>query len=299
MSDPIAVDLGWRLLTDDDREREYSPSSCVGGDLTPFLTEYAQASERARRWCDDAGRPVQTVAYGPRESQTLDLAVPAVGTASPVLVFIHGGYWQELSKLDSFFPAPDFVTRGVAYAAVDYTLAPAATLDEIVAECRAALAILGDRAASLGIDPGRIVVAGSSAGAHLAAIVNLAPSAIPASGLVLLSGIFELEPLIGTSINDALHLDRDTARRNSPARLDIAHPPPAIVAVGENETEQFKRQSGLFARHLEASGSDVLELEAAGRNHFDIVLDLGRIESPLGRAVHRLLESTGNDHAER
>ena len=104
-----------------------------------------------------------------------------------MIVFIHGGYWQELSKRESFSPAASFVSRGIAYAAVDYTLAPTATIDEIVAECRAASAALHAAASDLDVDPERIVLAGSSAGAHLAAMVCLDPRATwrPA-GLVLI-----------------------------------------------------------------------------------------------------------------
>lgn len=293
----MTVELDWRRLTAADREREYSPSSCIGGDLTPVLTEYADASERARQWCAATGRPVRSIAYGPRTSNTIDLAVPASGGPSPLLLFVHGGYWQELSKHESFFAAPDFLSRGIAFGAVDYTLAPTIALDEIVSECRAAIAHVRDGAQTLGVDADRIVIAGSSAGAHLAAMVGLASvddGSSPAAGLVLLSGVYELEPLIGTSIDGALRLDPVAAGRNSPLRLDIVDaPPPAVVAFGENETEQFKRQSRLYADRLETAGGEVVELEVHGRNHFDIVFDLGRTDTPLGSAVRRLIGPTG------
>ena len=110
--------------------------------------------------------------------------------------------------------------------------------------------------------------------------------------MVLLSGIYELEPLVGTPINNALDLDLEASHRSSPARLRITSPPSTLVAWGANETDQFKRQSRLFAQSLLAAGAQTIEHEVAGRNHFDILTDLGREASELGAAVHRLIEST-------
>jgi arylformamidase len=293
MSDETFSDqLGWRSFSDADRHREYSPSSCVGGEIQPFLTEYAEASATARSWAREQGFELRTLCYGASESQTVDVVTPD-GDLVPLVVFIHGGYWQQLSKLDSFAPAQDFLSRGVAYAAVDYTLAPSATVEEIIAECRRAVSMIREKADDLGIDADRIVIAGSSAGGHLTAMVALDPTISwrPAA-MVLLSGVYELEPLIGTPMNDALDLDLTAARRSSPARLRIASPPRALVAWGENETAQFKRQSRLFAERLRAAGANTTQHEVAGRNHFDILTDLGREASELGAAVHRLIEST-------
>jgi arylformamidase len=285
-------ELDWRSLSTEDREREYSPSSCVGGDIQPFLTEYADGSDSARSWCRERGLELQTLSYGSLASQTIDIVVPATEPA-PLVVFIHGGYWQELSKRESFSPAPGFLSHGMAFAAVDYTLAPFATVEEIVTECRQAIATIRSQADGLGINANRIVVAGSSAGGHLTAMISLDPDTSwrPAA-MVLLSGIFELEPLIGTNINDALDLDVPAAHRCSPAQFALTSPPPAVVAWGEHETSQFKRQSHLFAQLLRAADGDTTELEVAGRNHFDILTDLGDGSSQLGAAVIRLIEST-------
>jgi arylformamidase len=287
----------WSSLRPADLEREYSPSSCEGVDIGHLLDEYSQASDDARGWCLRQRRPILTDAYGPLGSQTFDLVTPERERA-PLIVFIHGGYWQELSKLESFGPAPDFVSQGIAYAALDYTLAPDATVDEIVVEVRQALTTIYNRADDLNIDADRIVVAGSSAGAHLAAMASLDPTSDwrPA-GLVLLSGIYELEPLIATTINDALRLDVAAANRNSPARIKIADAPPTIVAWGSVETDQFKRQSHFFGRRLAAAGQPPTHIEVDGRNHFDILTDLGDMSTQLGSAVDRLIESTKENHA--
>jgi arylformamidase len=269
------MDLDWRRLGDAEREREYSPSSCIGGDYMPYIRAYAERSAAALR-----AHPPTTIQYGSTAPQTLDLFEPQGVSAPPVLVFFHGGYWQELSKRESAFAAIDCLAHGIAYAAVDYTLAPSATLSGIVAECRAALAPLGRF--------GNMVVAGSSAGAHLAAMVALEAGA-RIKGAVLVSGVYELEPLIGTSINDALGLDAAEAASNSPLRAALGGFPPSLVCWGDNETGQFKRQSLVFANAVRAAGGDCTAFECAGRNHFDVILDLADASTELGRRTLELI----------
>ena len=286
----------WRDLDSDSLERAYSPSSCIGGDYQPYVEAYAERSAVAR-----ATLPWQTHRYGPAAAQRLDLYLPpaaASGTRPPpLLVFIHGGYWQELGKDQSAFAAVDCVQQGIAHAVIDYTLAPLATLPQIVAECRLAVRWLHDQAGALGFDARRIVVAGSSAGAHLAAMV-----ALPGAGTggdegsagcvratVLVSGIFELEPLLGTAINAALGLTLPVAQAMSPALQPLAGLAPSIVCWGAVETDEFKRQGRDFAAGLQAAGSACQAFEVPARNHFDIVLDLAKPDTLLGRQVLALL----------
>jgi arylformamidase len=292
MTDPADWQLAWQRLSRDDRESAYSPSSCIGGNYQPYIRAYADLSAAARR----SHRPA-TLRYGTTERQALDLFVPDGVARPPVLVFFHGGYWQELSRQDSAFAAPQCLARGIAYAAVGYTLAPAATLSDIVAECRAAVAWLARFGETVGVDPCRIVVAGSSAGAHLAAMTALAPppgaaGSSPVKGAVLVSGIYDLEPLIGTSIDAALGLDPATAARNSPRHLSLKGFAPSLVCWGEIETDQFKRQSRAFARALRDAGADCVDFECVNRNHFDVILDLADPATVLGRQVVALIHST-------
>ena len=267
------VPLGLELPPTE-RETEYSPSTRLPSrDLQPFLDDYRARSDEAH-----LSVPARTVRYGPEPSNTSDLGLPSArptGSAAPLHVFIHGGYWQQLSKLDSYFPAPACIGRGQAFAAVDYTLAPAATVDVIVDECVAALRHLRSIAADHGLDPGAITVSGSSAGAHLAAMATgrLAPAERPA-GLILVSGVYDIEPLVGTSINDALGLDRPAARALSPLLLPVDGFPPTVVAFGDDETDEFKRQSRAMTDRLTAAGVAVAEHEIPGRNHFDVVFDI-------------------------
>ena len=272
------MDLDWRALSAGDREREYSPSSCIGGNYQPYIRVYIERSAAARR-----AHPPTTIRYGSTERQTLDLFIPEGVAQPPVLVFFHGGYWQELSKRDSAFAASHCLAAGIAYAAVDYTLAPSATLSAIVEECRAAVASLSR------FD--RLVVAGSSAGAHLAAMAAFVGDQ-RVKGAVLVSGIYDLEPLIGTSISAALGLDPAMAARNSPLRRPLKGFPPSLVCWGESETDQFKRQSRAFAGALREAGTECAAFECPGLNHFDVILDLADPATLLGRRTLDLIQST-------
>lgn len=285
-------------LSAEEREREYSPSSCIGGNYAPYIEQYATLSEAALK---GASRHVE-LAYGSAAAHKLDLFLPEHGDSDslpPLLLFIHGGYWQELSKASSLFSAPDCTDAGIAFAAIDYTLAPQASVHDIVLECRKALRWLHQHGEELGFDPQRIVVSGSSAGAHLAAMCCLRgwkddadlPVGAPAAA-VLVSGIYELQALIGTSINEALSLDVESAQAISPQQLDLTGFPPAIISWGEIETSEFKRQSQAFADALNTLGAQYLPpIEMPARNHFDVILDQARPNTRLGDATHALFAS--------
>jgi arylformamidase len=254
----------------DAREREYSPSSMIGGNYGPFIDRYRAESDAALR-----ALPVQRdLAYGTSLRERLDYFPAPAGAVRPgLLVFIHGGYWQELSKAESAFLAPAWHAAGVAHAVVDYTLAPAASVAQIVEECVAAIAWLHARATDLGFAADAMVIAGSSAGAYLAAACA-ARGATPLRGIVPVSGVYDLSPLIGTSINDALGLDQASA-----ATLNLLDGRrrfcPAVVAWGEIETAAFKQQSQRFAMAVAAGGAPCTTFEVPGRNHFDVIHELG------------------------
>ncbi len=276
----------WREMDAETVQREYSPSSAIGGDLAPFIKAYQAESEKAYTACST----VKTLRYGASDTNAIDIALPESGEACPLIVYLHGGYWQQLSKRESFFGAEWFVDRGVAYAAIDYTLAPDASLTEIVAECRAAFVALFDLSAKLNIDPARIYVAGSSAGAHLSAMccIGVDDGYRPA-GAILLSGIFELEPFVGVTDNKAVGMDVTEARANSPLLLGIDDFPPTIISWGEIETAEFKRQSRALGAKLKSQRRAVEIFESPDRNHFDVVHDMYDPETKLGQSIQALL----------
>ena len=264
-------------------DRQLSPSTLVG-DVAALLDGYATRSARAR-----AELPFRTLRYGPGPRATLDL-FPAPRPGAPLLAYLHGGFWQEMSKDDFSFPALDLVPAGAAYAAVGYDLAPHITLDEIVAQVRTGLSWLLSHADQFGVDPRRIHLGGGSAGAHLVAMALLegwagAPPAELFAGAALTSGVYDLEPIQESYVNAALRLDAEATARNSPIRWLPARLPPLIVARGGRETEEFARQHDLLVAAATQRGTPVQDLVVSHRNHFDITFDLGDPDTELGKAV--------------
>ena len=160
-------------------------------DHAAIFARWAETSAEARA-CLGAELDV---AYGTEAGTTLDIfpAAPRDGRASPILTFIHGGYWQALDKSDSSFLAPAFVAAGIAFVTLNYSLAPAADMDRIVAQIRAAHLWLRDNATHFGGDPATMFVFGHSAGGHLTA---LAMAEAPVKGGCSISGLYELEAVV-------------------------------------------------------------------------------------------------------
>ena len=160
--------------------------------------------------------------YGDGPNMSLDI-FPQPGTSHPIVLFIHGGYWRAMDK-DSFaYPAIGLNDAGGVYVSVNYALAPSVTLDEIVEQCRQAVVWVHQNAEKYGGDPDRIHISGHSAGGHLTAMMlstdwaKLGAAEIKLAGGIAISGIFELVPLLETSINDGVQLDQTAALRNSPS----------------------------------------------------------------------------------
>ncbi len=272
-----------------EREKAYSPSSAIGGNYMPFIQSYVDRSAQAF-----AQVPcIKDLRYGDAQCALIDYFPAPENTpdqAPGLLVFIHGGYWQELSKNESSFLAPAWHAAGFAHAVVGYTLAPQARVGDIVAQCKAALQYLRDQASILGHDAQRIVVAGSSAGGYLAAACA-ADASLGIAGFVSISGIFDLRPLVGTSINDALTLSMQEAAQLSALIQGVARVP-GVIAYGQVETDAFKQQSAALAAYLRSSGQTCQPLEMAGRNHFDVVHDLSDAQSALFAAAHALFDGS-------
>ena len=256
-------------------DREYSPSSAASGDIGGYLRRYAALSAEA------AGSPgfLPGVSYGDHPDEVLDLLTAADGGPAPLHVFIHGGYWQALGQRDFAFIGPAFRRRGVAFASLNYTLAPAASIGEMIGQCRRALVWLFRNATGLGVDPARLTISGHSAGAHLCAMLlatdwpalGLPPDII--KGALLISGIYDLEPIRLSYVDLPLRLTAEDVAAWSPMLLDLPYRGPVTVVWGENDTAEFRRQSRDFAERLSTPARAVGRDEFSGLNHFDIVFD--------------------------
>ena len=262
------------------------------------VPEHAQIIERwqkASAWAREQSSCRIDVAYGESTAERLDV-FPSPNSNAPVLVFIHGGWWRSLDKRDHSFVAPAFNQAGAMVVLPNYALWPAVSIDEIALQMVRALAWTFRHAAIYGGDPKRIVVAGHSAGGHLAAMLLNCdwPSVgrdLPASlvsAALSVSGLFDLEPLRHTPHLQAdLRLTPDAVERLSPARFK--RPNGVLNAVvGGLESEEFLRQTQLIQS---AWGRGVVPVCEAieGCNHFDILQDLADPNTHLHRLARDLL----------
>ena len=250
------------------------------------IAGWARDAAAFREAAGAAGRHERTV-YGAGGRCTLDLFAPAEDrTPGAALLFVHGGYWQGLDP--SFFShlARGLTLRGHLVAVAGYDLCPAVRLSAIVDEVRTACAALAGRGR-------RPVVAGHSAGGHLAACMlatdwpafaGLPPGFVPAASAI--SGLFDLVPLLSTSVNDALGLDPEEAWRLSP--LGWSAPPGLVLdaTVGEAEGEEYHLQGRAIAQAWGAGGTATRYAAVPG-DHFTVVAPLA---DPASAMTGRLAE---------
>jgi arylformamidase len=242
-----------------------------------LFQRWAQASAAAREgstWLADQR-------YGPTAGQVLDV-FPARAPGSPVLVFIHGGYWRSLDKADHSFVAPVFLQAGAAVVVPNYDLCPAVGIADIALQMAQALVWVHDHAADWGGDARRIVVVGHSAGAHLAAMLlacrwKLLRNDLPAHLLTRamgISGLYDLEPLRHAPFLQAdLRLDAAEARRLSPAYYARPRQGRLVAVVGADESPEFLRHNQLIRDCWGPSSVPVCEA-VPGRHHLDVLHDL-------------------------
>ncbi|MDE0388603.1 MAG: alpha/beta hydrolase [Rhodospirillales bacterium] len=255
-------------------------------DFEDYFAVWEAESERVR----ESLTCTIDVRYGTGPNMTADL-FPAPAAGAPIQVFIHGGYWRAMDKDVHSFPAEGFVAAGGAAVSLNYALAPAVTLDTIVEQCRIAIEWIADHAGWLNGDPDRIFVSGHSAGGHLTAMmlctdwaVRRRPAGLVKGGTAI-SGIFDLAPIMETSINDDVRLDNASAARNSP----IHHLPeagaPLIAAVGAAETPAFVAQNRAFAEAWQARRFEATVMEIEGLHHYNVVNEMGRPGTALTQAA--------------
>jgi arylformamidase len=281
------------MLTPEQLDREYNARAAIPDHPRIFARWRAESIE-----VRDALRYEADYYFGPSSAEALDF-YPAATPGAPLLVFIHGGYWRSLDKQDFSFLAPAFVNAGVAVAMPNYGLAPVTSIEDMVRQMLRALTWLYRTGPQLGVDLRRIVVAGHSAGAHLAAMMlaadwpRWAPD-LPADllcGALCISGIYDLQPLVRAPfLQTDLRLDDRTAQFVSAVRYRPRLATPLVTAVGGNESAEFKRQNRLIG---EAWSHCVRQdLPLPGRHHLASVEALGDARHPLFHAALGLLGKT-------
>tara|TARA_E500000178_G_C16922769_1_gene708010 strand:+ start:254 stop:1117 length:864 start_codon:yes stop_codon:yes gene_type:complete len=277
----------YRNFNQEELDNQYRASATVPN-IQLFIDQYISLSSDAQMNLDC----ILDLKYGPGDEETLDLFPVPKQKSSPLFIFIHGGYWRMLSKNESSFMAPNLVRKKVAVAAINYTLAPYAKIDQIVSECRRSIKWLYDNATNYGIDREQIYVGGSSAGGHLTGMMVSRnwqnsygiPSDVIKGGLPI-SGLFDLEPIAKSFVNEWMGMSDIDAKRNSPDQNITDQGCPLIVAVGENETSEFKRQSSDFTKLWNNNGRIANFLECKNNNHFDAPLELCKADSIMTKSL--------------
>lgn len=283
-ADPVPVPVSrepevYRGMTAAELEAEYN--------LIALRPDFQQAivGPWMRRSADFRARADGRIGLGFSEDPRDLIDLFGAGRDAALLVFLHGGYWQRGTKEMYSFIAEPFVAAGVGVAVLDYNLCPGVRISEIAPQVRRALVWLWRNEAGHRYCRDRIVLTGASAGGHLTAMAlttdwrkesgdlpdDLIKAAVP------ISGIYDLEPIRYTSINDAVGMDEAEARAQSPIHLGQPRPVPQLVAVGGTETAEFLRQSDAYAEKLRTEGMPAERYDEPGVDHFDV---LNRWTSP-------------------
>jgi arylformamidase len=271
--------------------------------LNPTVDYEVEYNNRARvpehpslfgGWAKDAAAyreryPPRSVAYGPGARNVIDF-FPGDDNG-PIVVFIHGGYWQSLDGSSFSHLAGGLNGHGISVAIPSYDLCPGVAVDDIIQQMRAASRELARLGRSL-------VISGHSAGGHLAACMlatdwpafdtSLSEDLVVAAYAI--SGLFDLRPLAETSINNALRLDHASAMAASPLFWNVPIRGSLDAVVGENESAEYFRQSRTIVDLWGAAGAMTRFGVVAGANHFTAIAPLADPESPM---VLRLKELAG------
>ena len=261
-----------------------------------YLARFRAESESARSRYASSAR--LDVAVGPSAIERIDVFSAPGRAPAPVLVFIHGGYWLMLDKADFSFVARGFVPHGITTVVINYALIPAVRMDELVRQCRQAVAWVLANAATFGADPGRVAVCGHSAGGHLTAMVGatdwpaftapMLPEPVatrPVAGFAV-SGLHDLVPISRCYLQQSLGLTEDEVARNSPVNLAAPASGAWIALVGGKEGPEYHRQSIELASRWTAGGNPQVRAEIVdGHDHFSIMMALGDPDDPLTRRI--------------
>ncbi|KIN70015.1 N-acetylanthranilate amidase [Sulfitobacter noctilucicola] len=279
------------------------------GTINPRIDHDFNARESVASFDDEFGKLTvlsdKAMADLPREADIVfdresgsKLDLYGIAPGRPVFLWIHGGYWRLGTKEGNAFAAPGLVDHGIAVAVMDYSLAPAVSLEQIVHEVRAAVSWLHRKGNLYGLDARRIHVGGSSAGGHLTGAVIAdgwrsdygLPEDVIGTALAL-SGIYDLEPLLHTQVNTWMNMNMGTVAALSPIRhIPQASETDLILSVGGQERDGFLRETAAYHDACAAKAMQVQTIAMPKYNHFDITGTLSDPASELVEATARSIQ---------
>ncbi|XP_072516368.1 kynurenine formamidase [Salminus brasiliensis] len=272
----------WRNTNKEELEKQYSPSQwshrmAADDVIKAHVAALKSGTEKARA----VAQTLLDVPYGDGDGEKLDVYVPNSSSPDvPLVIYLHGGYWQFLSKEESGFMAVPLVQKGVVVVAVGYSIAPKGNMDLMVAQVRRSVVSVIQQYSHIN----GLYLCGHSAGAHLAAMVlstdwseySVTPQI---KGAFLVSGIYDLLPILSTYVNEPLKMTEEVALRNSPSRLvpQLKASSAAceiVVAVGQNDSPEFRKQSEDYFKSLGTAGLKVVFEDVPNTDHFNIIEQL-------------------------
>jgi len=275
-------------------DAQYNAGAAVP-DAAGCMRHYLEQSRHAR----DSLPCVLDVPFGPTLDETLDI-FPAAQPNAPVFVFIHGGYWRAFTSKEFSCVALGLQPLGISTVVINYALCPKVGIDEITRQARAAVAWVLRHIAAHGGDPARVALGGHSAGGHLAAMClqtawaeEYGLRADPIAAAVLVSGLYDLNPLRFSYLQPQIQLDDGVIRRCSPLFGVRACRTPVLVTWGATESSEFARQSGAFDAAWRAAGNRSELVAQDGANHFSAIYGFEESSSPLCRWLAAALGATG------
>ncbi|MEM7294975.1 MAG: alpha/beta hydrolase [Pseudomonadota bacterium] len=275
-------------------EAEYNLIARRGPDFSQVVDRWLARSEAHRI----ASGARADLAYGDGDREKLDLFFSGDANG-PLLVYIHGGYWQRGDKGMYSFVTEAFIKHGVSVAVINYNLTPSVRMGAIPPQIRKAIAWCWHNADELQFNPDKLFVMGHSAGGHLTAMmmatdwpaidpelpVDLVKAGIP------ISGLFELEPLIHTSINEGPRMDVAEARMQSPCFIPPHTNAPQLVVVGGEESQEFLRQSDDYVAQYASASRKMERYDVPSADHFDELDRLAEDDSPFFQKSLALIQS--------
>ena len=262
-------------------EKQYNPRTTITPEQLATYTELGARSSQAAR---ERFKGVYDLRYGTGPLETADFFHCGQPNA-PVMVFFHGGYWRARDKKDYSFVVNGVLPLGCSVVVMNYDLCPAVTVAQIVDQTRRGLQWVAQQAAAWGVDGNKILVSGHSAGAHIIAATlaqtgadfQLKQHAIKKAYLI--SGVFDVEPVLEISVNDEVHLKPADVLALSPVRHPFAANVDYEVVVGGAEPRDWIGESARMAAHLKSMGCRVGLHELPGLNHYSV---LHEMDSPTG-----------------